>query len=176
MTCRGVSIRSFSFDPSPLRPPPAKPAVTANGVGYPRCSPGRIAQRESARFTRGRSLVRSQVRPSLYKRLSAALSAPERARWKRLWKRLARIWRAVGRPSENLRGKKSSLDGWNGKDAFHEYRGRCVISHVLGCHSGAKNSRVSSEFFEAGIVVSLSAIVPVSQLHELFPLGYFLPY
>src|SRR4029453_18518919 len=26
-------------------------------------SPGRIAQRESARFTRGRSLVRSQVRP-----------------------------------------------------------------------------------------------------------------
>ncbi len=30
---------------------------------YPRC-PGRVAQRESARFTRGRSLVRSQPRPS----------------------------------------------------------------------------------------------------------------
>jgi hypothetical protein len=71
---------------------------------------------------------------------------------------------------------KSSPDSWNGKDAFHEYRGRCVTSHVLGCHSVAKNSRVSSEFFEAGIVVSLSEIVPVSQLHELFPLGYFLPY
>src|SRR6266516_1929616 len=28
--------------------------------------PGRVAQRESARFTRGRSLVRSQPRPSLY--------------------------------------------------------------------------------------------------------------
>ena len=37
--------------------------TAANGRRYPRFSPGRIAQRESARFTRGRSLVRSQVRP-----------------------------------------------------------------------------------------------------------------
>ena len=36
----------------------------AHVVGYSRLgSLGRIAQRESARFTRGRSLVRSQVRP-----------------------------------------------------------------------------------------------------------------
>ncbi len=36
----------------------------ADVVGYSRLgSLGRIAQRESARFTRGRSLVRSQVRP-----------------------------------------------------------------------------------------------------------------
>ena len=38
-------------------------------------APGRIAQRESARFTRGRSLVQSQVRPSL-KYLQRGLSAP----------------------------------------------------------------------------------------------------
>src|SRR5439155_3905088 len=38
-------------------------AVAANLVGYSRLALGRIAQRESARFTRGRSLVRSQVRP-----------------------------------------------------------------------------------------------------------------
>jgi hypothetical protein len=37
----------------------------ADVVGYSRLALlGRIAQRESARFTRGRSLVRSQVRPS----------------------------------------------------------------------------------------------------------------
>ena len=35
-------------------------------LGYSRVALGRIAQRESARFTRGRSLVRSQVRPSLW--------------------------------------------------------------------------------------------------------------
>ena len=35
----------------------------ADVVGYSRLALGRIAQRESARFTRGRSLVRSQVRP-----------------------------------------------------------------------------------------------------------------
>ena len=40
-----------------------KPAVAAKCLGYPQRTPGRIAQRESARFTRGRSLVRSQVRP-----------------------------------------------------------------------------------------------------------------
>ena len=32
-------------------------------LGYREASPGRVAQRESARFTRGRSLVRSQPRP-----------------------------------------------------------------------------------------------------------------
>jgi hypothetical protein len=52
-------------------------------------SPGRIAQRESARFTRGRSLVRSQVRPWLYKWSCAALCVAEGPGWKRLLKRLA---------------------------------------------------------------------------------------
>jgi hypothetical protein len=33
-------------------------------AGYRLRRPGRVAQRESARFTRGRSLVRSQSRPS----------------------------------------------------------------------------------------------------------------
>jgi hypothetical protein len=51
------------------------PRVSSGGgrsfVGYPRVSPGRIAQRESARFTRGRSLVRSQVRPSASRACSA---------------------------------------------------------------------------------------------------------
>ncbi len=49
--------------------------VAANVVGYSRFAPGRIAQRESARFTRGRSLVRSQVRPSLNQ---AAAVSPDR--------------------------------------------------------------------------------------------------
>src|SRR2546426_2369691 len=50
-------------------------AVAAKVVGYSRFAPGRIAQRESARFTRGRSLVRSQVRPSLNQ---AAAVSPDR--------------------------------------------------------------------------------------------------
>ena len=57
MTCRGVSIRGGCDHRRQSR------QWRRMGVGYPRCSPGRIAQRESARFTRGRSLVRSQVRP-----------------------------------------------------------------------------------------------------------------
>src|SRR6266566_888287 len=40
-------------------------AVASNLVGYSRFALGRIAQRESARFTRGRSVVRSHLRPSL---------------------------------------------------------------------------------------------------------------
>src|SRR5882724_8888439 len=44
-------------------PSAAARAVASNLVGYARFALGRIAQRESARFTRGRSLVRSQVRP-----------------------------------------------------------------------------------------------------------------
>jgi hypothetical protein len=39
---------------------------------------GRIAQRESARFTRGRSLVRSQVRPSQEPHETAAFSVNDR--------------------------------------------------------------------------------------------------
>src|SRR6266516_2258870 len=55
-------------------------ALAKNAVGYSRFALGRIAQRESARFTRGRSLVRSQVRPS-----SASLSGnPESVRPHRL--------------------------------------------------------------------------------------------
>ena len=57
----------------------------AGVVGYSRLAFGRIAQRESARFTRGRSLVRSQVRPSLHKRPCVTLNATETPRWKRLW-------------------------------------------------------------------------------------------
>src|SRR5262249_33782749 len=58
-------------------------------------SPGRIAQRESARFTRGRSLVRSQVRPPQEPRASRRVSLMEASLpvvhdarpWKRFWKR-----------------------------------------------------------------------------------------
>ena len=57
MTCRGVSIRGGGDRRRQSR------QWRRMGVGYPRYCPGRIAQRESARFTRGRSLVRSQVRP-----------------------------------------------------------------------------------------------------------------
>ncbi len=41
-------------------------------------SPGRIAQRESARFTRGRSLVRSQVRPYEERPFGGTIYAEER--------------------------------------------------------------------------------------------------
>ena len=42
----------------------ASVALTGHRLRYGSGPSGRIAQRESARFTRGRSLVRSQVRPS----------------------------------------------------------------------------------------------------------------
>ena len=59
----------MGFDSGPGWPLPAKPAVARRMswaiLGW---LFGRIAQRESARFTRGRSLVRSQVRPLVNKR------------------------------------------------------------------------------------------------------------
>src|SRR5688500_18570469 len=49
----------------PLAPRLARPGNVdgSNDPALDWASSGRIAQRESARFTRGRSLVRSQVRP-----------------------------------------------------------------------------------------------------------------
>ena len=68
MTSRGL------VDPQTLVATPGEAGSGVAGVvGYSRLAFGRIAQRESARFTRGRSLVRSQVRPSLHKRPCATL-------------------------------------------------------------------------------------------------------
>jgi hypothetical protein len=60
---------NYSDDTVHLIPPSGGIAAAAGGFEpsrrrYIYCLSGRIAQRESARFTRGRSLVQSQVRPS----------------------------------------------------------------------------------------------------------------
>src|SRR5207247_4942368 len=71
----GPAIADCGFR-EPLAPRLARPGETMlPALSYrPFSGSGRVAQRESARFTRGRSLVRSQVRPSLNRAVSGSLS------------------------------------------------------------------------------------------------------
>ena len=57
--CSGLRVQGTASSP----PSATGPEDGSSGALLFSPPPGRIAQRESARFTRGRSLVRSQVRP-----------------------------------------------------------------------------------------------------------------